>query len=62
MTDDDQARQERAQRLRKQIEALKSGRTARRAPSTPREFVEQQTPDHEETTAEPRDQPEGEDD
>jgi hypothetical protein len=41
MADDEQARRERAERLREEIEALKSGRS-RPAPKSPREFVDQQ--------------------
>ena len=43
MADDEQARRERARRLREEIEELKSGRPPDEPPSSPREFVERLT-------------------
>jgi Arc/MetJ-type ribon-helix-helix transcriptional regulator len=42
MEDDDHARQERARRLREEIESLKTGREPPEPPASPREFIEQQ--------------------
>jgi hypothetical protein len=42
---DERARRERAQRLREELDALRSG--SRRPPSSPREFVEQQAREEE---------------
>jgi hypothetical protein len=49
MADDEQQhRSERARRLREQIEDLKSGDAPSEPPSSPREFIERQTPGEEE--------------
>jgi len=55
MADDDQARRERAERLRKEIDALKKGGPKRR-PTSPREFTEKAA--REEAEAESEREPE----
>ena len=52
MAEDEQARRERARRLREEIEELKSGRPPTEPPGSPREFVERQTPCEDEPDAE----------
>jgi cell division protein FtsB len=39
--DDEQARRERAKRLRRQIDELRSGEGGKEEPQTPREFLEE---------------------
>jgi hypothetical protein len=41
MVDDEQARRERAERLRKQIDELRSGEGDKAEPQSPREFLEE---------------------
>ena len=52
MADDEQDRSERARRLREQIEDLKSEDAPTEPPSSPREFIERQTPGEEESDLE----------
>jgi hypothetical protein len=53
MANDEQARRERAQRLHEEIDALKTGRVPRKPPASPREFVERQTREQQQTDPEP---------
>jgi hypothetical protein len=48
MADDEQARHERAERLRKQIDELRSGEGDKAEPQSPREFLEEKARDERE--------------